>query len=221
VRLLADIGVSLTTVEALRSRGHDVKHLREEGLHKLPDAQILEKARRESRTVIAFDLDFGDLLAAGGQTGPSVVILRLSNQTPSSVNPRLIAALAQCEAELAGGAVVIEEETRYRLRRLPIKPPVDAPPPHAGAGEEGAVDLASGEVADPAGACAGSRGRACSRLLAATSGPRPRVAGDGHQGVTEPSRELLELPQPGGIPPHLGLEAVDEPAAHRLPSAPT
>ena len=123
------MGVSMTTVEALRARGHDVKHLREEGLHKLPDAQILEKARNELRTVIAFDLDFGDLLAAGGQDGPSVVILRLADQTPRSVNARLVAALEQCNAELAAGAVVIVEETRCRLRRLPIKPPYVPPQP--------------------------------------------------------------------------------------------
>ena len=116
------MGVSMTTVEALRSRGHDVKHLRDEGLHKLPDAQILDKARDELRAVIAFDLDFGDLRAAGGQNGPSVVILRLVDQTPQSVNARLAAALEQCEAELAAGAVVIVEEARCRLRRLPIKP---------------------------------------------------------------------------------------------------
>jgi predicted nuclease of predicted toxin-antitoxin system len=87
-----------------------------------PDAEILDKARDEGRTVIAFDLDFGDLFAAGGQAGPSVVILRLADQTPASVNPRLLAALSRCEAELTGGAVVIVEESRYRVRRLPINP---------------------------------------------------------------------------------------------------
>jgi predicted nuclease of predicted toxin-antitoxin system len=112
----------MTTVAALRANGHDVKHLRDEGLHKLPDPQILDKARNEGRTVIAFDLDFGDLLAAGGQTGPSVVILRLADETSASVNPRLLAALARCQAELTGGAVVIVEASRYRVRRLPIKP---------------------------------------------------------------------------------------------------
>ena len=113
------MGVSMTTALALRAAGHDANHLRDEG-HKLPEAQTLDKARHEGRTVIAFDLDFGDLLAAGGQTGPSVVILRLADHTPASVNPRLLAAVARCEAELAGGAVVIVEESRYRVRRLPI-----------------------------------------------------------------------------------------------------
>jgi uncharacterized protein DUF5615 len=52
VKLLADMGVSMTTVHELRSRGHDVVHLREQGLHRLPDVEILAKARTEERTVM-------------------------------------------------------------------------------------------------------------------------------------------------------------------------
>jgi predicted nuclease of predicted toxin-antitoxin system len=117
----------MTTVAALRTSGHDVKHLRDECLYKLPDSQILDKARIEGQTVIAFDLDFGDLLAAGGQTRPSVVILRVADQTPVPVNPRLRAAVARCEAELAGGAVVIVEQSRYRVRRFPSSPMLRSP----------------------------------------------------------------------------------------------
>jgi flavin reductase (DIM6/NTAB) family NADH-FMN oxidoreductase RutF len=38
VRFLADMGVSLTTVEALRAANHDTVHLRDEGLIRLPQA---------------------------------------------------------------------------------------------------------------------------------------------------------------------------------------
>jgi uncharacterized protein (DUF433 family) len=37
VRFLADMGVSLATVEALRTANHDALHLRDEGLIRLPD----------------------------------------------------------------------------------------------------------------------------------------------------------------------------------------
>lgn len=63
MRFLADMGVSLSTVRAFRADGHDAVPLREEGLSRLPDAEILAKARREQRIVLTFDLDFGDLLA--------------------------------------------------------------------------------------------------------------------------------------------------------------
>jgi predicted nuclease of predicted toxin-antitoxin system len=45
MKFLADAGVSLTTTEVLRRLNHDVVHLREQGLQKLPDVQVLEKAR--------------------------------------------------------------------------------------------------------------------------------------------------------------------------------
>src|SRR4051812_31092211 len=46
VRFLADMGVSVATVEALRATNHDAVHLRDEGLIRLPDVQIVAKAVR-------------------------------------------------------------------------------------------------------------------------------------------------------------------------------
>jgi predicted nuclease of predicted toxin-antitoxin system len=120
MRFLADMGVAGSTVKALRIRGHDAIHLREGGLGRLPDTAILEQARREGRIVLTFDLDFGDLLAAGLYDRPSVIIFRLRNQTPASVTPRLSEVLSERCQELEQGAVVIVEEARYRVRRLPI-----------------------------------------------------------------------------------------------------
>ena len=43
LRFLADMGVSLRVASWLRDRGHDVAHLRDEGLHRMPDCDILQK----------------------------------------------------------------------------------------------------------------------------------------------------------------------------------
>jgi predicted nuclease of predicted toxin-antitoxin system len=83
------MGVSITTVDALRAADHDALHLREEGLIRLPDREIVAKAAREDRIVLTFDLDFGDILAATQGGAPSVIIFRLRNQTPTAVNSRL------------------------------------------------------------------------------------------------------------------------------------
>ena len=122
MKFLADVGVSLSTVRSLREAGYNSVHLREENLHRLPDESILEKALQEERIVITFDLDFGDLLAIEGHHFPSVIIFRLQNQTPSSVTPKLFNVLSKQSQELEAGAIIIVEDTRYRLRRLPIKP---------------------------------------------------------------------------------------------------
>ncbi len=121
MRFLADMGVSATTVRALRAAAHDAVHLREEGLIRLPDPDIVAKAIQEQRVVLTFDLDFGDILAVSRAEGPSVIIFRLRNQTPAAVNPRLFRVISNCAAELTSGAIIIVEDQGYRLRRLPIR----------------------------------------------------------------------------------------------------
>lgn len=116
------MGISMTTVQALRASGHEAVHLQEEGLERLADTAILEKARQEERIVLTCDLDFGYILATGTYTLPSVIIFRLQSYTPTSVTPRLLAALSDYSRELAAGAIVTVEDSRYRLRRFPIRP---------------------------------------------------------------------------------------------------
>lgn len=121
MRFLADVGISRSTTDELRGLGHDAVHLSEEGLHRLPDDEILALARQEGRVILAFDLDFGDLLAASAAALPSVIIFRLEDQTPASVTPKLLHLISEREQELTEGAIVIVEERRYRLRRLPLQ----------------------------------------------------------------------------------------------------
>lgn len=95
MRFLADVGVSVSIAEMLREHGHDVLHLSEQSLHRLPDDEILVLARRDGRVILTFDLDFGDLLAAGSHSLPSVILFRLHDQTPPSVAPRLLAVISE------------------------------------------------------------------------------------------------------------------------------
>ena len=44
MRFLADMGLARSTVTFLRARGHDAAHLRDEGLQRLTDDKIVEKA---------------------------------------------------------------------------------------------------------------------------------------------------------------------------------
>jgi len=121
MRFLADMGVSLRVVEWLRSSGHDAIHLRDEGLQKLPNGEIFRKAIRERRIVLTFDLDFGEIVAAnGGSNSVSVILFRLRNTRADFVVQRLKVVLQQSTEELARGAVVLVEDGRHRVRRMPI-----------------------------------------------------------------------------------------------------
>ncbi len=84
MRFLADMGISPDTVAFLSSLGHDAVHVADLNLAKHPDSQVLDNARADRRVLLTHDLDFGELLAAGGSLLPSVVVFRLRNMHPDS-----------------------------------------------------------------------------------------------------------------------------------------
>lgn len=120
MRFLADMGVSMSVVDWLRTQQHDVVHLREEGLQRLPNGLIFAKAHSERRTVITFDLDFGEILASSKDSQTSVVLFRLNNTASQFVIQRLAAVLGEAQEALEQGAIVVVEDGRYRVRRLPL-----------------------------------------------------------------------------------------------------
>lgn len=120
MRFLADAGISPNTVEFLRRTGHDVAHVRDYGMQRSPDREVIERAQAEARIVLIFDLDFGEILALGVKERPSVVLFRLMDETSGSVNRRLEVVRGEQSAALESGALVLVEDARYRIRKLPI-----------------------------------------------------------------------------------------------------
>ena len=120
MRFLADMGVDGQVVEWLRSRGHEASHLRDEGLHRLPNGEIFVKAIAERRIILTFDLDFGEIASLAKGQRVSVMVFRLHNTRTPHVIERLGAVLADCPETLKQGAVVVVEEFRHRIRELPI-----------------------------------------------------------------------------------------------------
>jgi predicted nuclease of predicted toxin-antitoxin system len=119
MKFLGDMGISPKSTEFLQTLGYDAVHLLQ-GLERLPDSEIMEKALTEGRIVLTHDLGFGDLLAASGERLPSVIIFRLQNMTPQNVNRYLQAIISQYSNELKQGVVVSVTEARIRVRDLPL-----------------------------------------------------------------------------------------------------
>jgi len=120
MRFLLDMGISPKSSVFLASLGHEASHLYHEGLERLPDERILEKARRESAVLLTHDLDFADLLAASQSELPSVIIFRLRSMRPSKVNGYLEAILNRHSELLLRGAIVSVTESKIRARPLPL-----------------------------------------------------------------------------------------------------
>jgi predicted nuclease of predicted toxin-antitoxin system len=75
------------------------------------------------RVVLTFDLDFGEILALGVLDKPSVILFRLADERAESVNRHLATVLSERPAELESGALILVEDTQYRVRKLPIGRP--------------------------------------------------------------------------------------------------
>lgn len=92
-------------------------------MQRASDRQIIVRARESSSIIVTFDLDFGELLARGVLDKPSVIIFRLGDERPDAVNQRLSTVLAERVADLEAGALILVEDSRYRVRKLPIGRP--------------------------------------------------------------------------------------------------
>ena len=103
----------------MRDCGHDALHLREQGLQRLPDAEIVAKAVAEHRIVLTHDLDFGRIVALSGARVPSVVTFRLGDMRAGEVNRQLDELIARFAADLELGALISVTDQGIRIRHLP------------------------------------------------------------------------------------------------------
>jgi predicted nuclease of predicted toxin-antitoxin system len=76
--------------------------------------------RRSKPMIVAEDADFGTILAMRGESRPSAILFRCRFKSTERLLPLLLASLPRFDVDLAAGAIVVIEETRIRVRRLPI-----------------------------------------------------------------------------------------------------
>jgi len=120
MRFLVDNSLSPRMATALSRAGHDAIHVRERGLTEATDDVIFDAAASEQRIILAQDTDFGTILAMRGASMPSVILFRCQAKSTERVLALLIANLPTVKDDLDAGAVVVIEDDRIRVRRLPI-----------------------------------------------------------------------------------------------------
>jgi len=79
--------------------------------------------RDHHSVVLTHDLDFTTVLALTHAAGPSVVQIRTQRVLPASIGPLVIRVLSDHEEALAKGAIVNVNESRARVRILPLNQP--------------------------------------------------------------------------------------------------
>lgn len=112
--------LSHRTVSHLAALGYDIFRISERGMSRAKDSEIVTLAIIENRSIITMDLDFAAIIAKSGEQFPSAIIFRLDDETPENINHLLDRILPSISSELEIGAIVIIEQDRIRIRRLPI-----------------------------------------------------------------------------------------------------
>ena len=120
VKLLVDMNLSPEWVSVLRGHGWSAVHWSTVGDPRASDAAIMEWAATHEYVVFTYDLDFGTMLALSHAAGPSVLQVRGADVLPDHLGDAILAALKQHDADLSSGALVVVDESRSRVRVLPI-----------------------------------------------------------------------------------------------------
>jgi predicted nuclease of predicted toxin-antitoxin system len=121
VRFLIDNALSPLLAAELRDAGHDAMHVRDIGLQAAADNVIFERAAADDRIVVSADTDFAALLALWRVKKPSVILFKQeTSRQPHRQVTLLVANLQRLAPYLDGGCVAVLEESRIRIRVLPI-----------------------------------------------------------------------------------------------------
>jgi len=111
MRFLADENISLSVVNFLMARGHDVLTLSDIKKTGISDEEVAEIGEKENRIVLTLDSDFGYIYYFARRERINIVVLKPCTPTPESVK-KLLETLLELKAELRGLVIVTEKKVR-------------------------------------------------------------------------------------------------------------
>ncbi len=124
MQFLADMNISPLTVRTIKQQGYNIIRVSELMKPSVPDTEILEYARNHQMVILTQDIrDFSALIALNGYSQPSLINLRLSNNSPENIAQiflKIIAEQSYQEALKEGCSLTIDDN-KTRIRKLPIK----------------------------------------------------------------------------------------------------
>ncbi len=121
MKFLLDENISPSLAGLLKSIGYDARHVVEVGYNSTPDFKIADFAVSTGEIIITHDTDFGTILALTGNDKPSVILVRWQSITTLRLFQFLENYLLEFEADLEKGCLIVVEDSKVRIRQLPLK----------------------------------------------------------------------------------------------------
>ena len=118
--LLIDMNLSPEWAEFLKASGLEAVHWSRLGEANATDQEIFARARVEGWTILTQDLDFSQILFETAVSGPSTILLRLGDELSLETRQRVAKIIRHCQSEIVSGALLVIDEHKARLRKLPI-----------------------------------------------------------------------------------------------------
>lgn len=118
--ILVDMNLSPEWVTTFLAGGWPAMHWSSVGAANAPDRSIMDWARDRGAVVFTHDLDFATALALSGANRPSVFQMRGRRVLPEQVGALVLTVLERYRSELEAGALLVLDESRSRVRILPL-----------------------------------------------------------------------------------------------------
>jgi predicted nuclease of predicted toxin-antitoxin system len=120
IRIVIDISLSPAWVDVFTKHGWPAVHWSTVGDPRAKDRIVMAWARENAHVVFTHDLDFGTLLALTRASGPSVIQVRTHDVLPEHLEQVVVTTIRAYESQLRQGAIVTIDESRGKVRVLPI-----------------------------------------------------------------------------------------------------
>jgi predicted nuclease of predicted toxin-antitoxin system len=122
IKLVVDVGLPPAWVAVFGKYGWPAVHWSTVGDSRAKDHLVMAWARERAHVVFTHDLDFGTLLALTHASGPSVIQVRVQDVLPAHLEEMVVSTVRKYESQLHEGALVTVDESRGKVRLLPIGP---------------------------------------------------------------------------------------------------
>jgi len=120
MRILVDMNLTPEWCGVFERQGWTAVHWSQVGDPRASDQKIMEWASVNGYVVFTHDLDFGAILASAQSSAPSVIQVRTQDTLPSHLAQLVVGVLREQRDVIDTGALIVVEESRARVRALPL-----------------------------------------------------------------------------------------------------